>query len=208
MFRALLVVIVLGQNYVPGPDGIMVPDIPLFNKKPEPFIAPGRLFAVEVPPGWGVALHEDDPYTIDFKGVGRPGNGILQIRRILVPKDAHTRQLILNALETRLSKLPNFKVASRRDVKIAGHRAAAIVGTYSYKGNIQYPLAIEEVYVVTGAEAFVFHFECFEPLARELAPDLNRFYTSFQPRPPGMDANPFAVPDSPPGQINPDQVRF
>ncbi len=204
----LIVAALLAQTYVPGPDGIAVPDIPLFRDNPEPWVAPGRLFSVRVPAGWGVALHDDDPYTIDFRGVQRPGNAVVQIRRLAVPKGAHPRQLMLNAIESRLGKLPNFKVVNKRNVQIAGTKGAAVVGTYSYQGNIQYPLVVEEVYLVAGAEAFIFHFECFEPFAVELANDVNLFYASFMPRPPGLDADPFAVPNADPGGINPDKVRF
>ena len=95
--------------------------------------------------------------------ISRPGYGVMQIRKITVPKGAHPRQLVLNAIERRLKKLPNFNIAARRDAKIGGHRAATVTGTYSYQGNLQYPVAIEEVHVVTGREAFILHFECFQP---------------------------------------------
>jgi hypothetical protein len=208
MVQVLMTFALLGQTlFVPGPDNTPIPSVPLFNKKPEPFVAPGRLFSVQVPPGWGIALHDDDPYTIDFRGVSRPGFGIMQVRRITVPKGAHPRQLILNAIEMRLKKLPNFNIAGRRDVKVGGHRAAAVTGTFSYQGNLQYPVAIEEVHVVTGREAFIFHFECFGPEAGNLANDVNTFYTTFAPRPAGTDSDPFGVPEESGDQVVP-ELRF
>jgi hypothetical protein len=193
MAAGLLALALIGQNYVPGPPYRSIPEVPLFNKKPEPFVAPGQLFAVQVPPGWGVALHDNDPDTVDFRGVNRPGYGVMQIRRIHVPKGAHPRQLLLNAIDTRLKKLPHFTVARRRDVKISGHRAAAVTGSYSYQGNLQYPVAVEELHVVTDREAFIFHFECFGPMATQLAADVNTFYTTFSPRPSTTASDPFAV---------------
>ena len=38
--HVLLALALLGQNFVPGPDNTPVPNVPMFNKKPEPFIAP------------------------------------------------------------------------------------------------------------------------------------------------------------------------
>jgi len=70
-------------------------------------------------------------------------------------------------------------VAKRR-VKMAGHAAASITGTYAFQGNIQYPRAIEEVYVVAGNEAFVFHFECFSLNAETYLQDLSAVYASFE----------------------------
>ena len=196
MNGVILVAIMFGQNWVPDHNRSVFPTLPNLNKKPEPFMAPGRLFSVGVPIGWQIALHEDDPNTIDFKATGKPGNGILQIRRIPVPAGAHPRQLMLNAIETRLSRLPNFKTAKKRSVQVAGYPAAAVLGTFAYQGNLQFPVAIEEIYVVTGTEGFVLHFECFEPSAPALAPDLERFYSTFQPRPSGAAQDPFAVPKS------------
>jgi hypothetical protein len=207
MHSILLVTVVLGQYFVPAPDKVSVPEIPLLNRKPKPFVTPGGLFSVQVPPGWGVALHDDDPYTIDFKGVDRPGYGILQVRRIKVPRGAHPRQLLLVAIERRLSKLPNFKIADRRDAQVAGNRAAVVTGTYAYQGNLQYPVTIEELFVVTGEEAFIFHFECFAAEAGRLATDLNTFYTSFRPRPAGWNVNQGSPPQAAPSGRRPKATR-
>ena len=176
----------------------------LFQGKAQPFVAPGRLFSVQIPGHWGVALHDNDPYTIDFRLPSNFGGALLQIRRIVVPPRARPRQLLLNALDLRLRKLPNFKEHNRRNVQIAGRKGSALLGTYTYQGNIQYPRALEEVYLVAGEEAFIFHFECFEPEAARFATDLNRFYQSFVPRPVGGTAGPFdGAAEASPAPANP-----
>ncbi|MEZ4271302.1 MAG: hypothetical protein R3C68_07670 [Myxococcota bacterium] len=149
--------------------------------EPAPFIAPGRLFSVAVPPPWQVALTED-PFTYQLVPPGS-GDAFLSIRRLAVPAGAQPRQMALNAIEQRLSKMPLFKMAMRRDVRIAGMPAASVAGTYAFQGNLQFPRALEEIYLVSGDEAFIFHFECFEPQAGAYADALNRIYESFQPRP-------------------------
>jgi hypothetical protein len=208
MLPISFIVVCLGQSWSPGPDGIPIPETGTLNQKGTPFTAPGRLFAVEVPNGWGVALHEEDPNTIEFRGVGRPGNATLQIRRMAVPRGAHPKQLMRNALETRLKKLPGFRQAAQRDVKVAGYKAAAVTGSYSYQGNIQFPLAVEEIFVVVGNDSFVFHFECFEPVAGDLAGDINRFYTTFQPRPASGEASPFSPQEPREAMPDPNKVPF
>ncbi len=172
--------------------GQEAPDIPLFRPPPAPFVAPGRLFAVQLPSGWTVGLHDKDPYAIDFRAAERPGEAVIQVRRVLVPHGASPRQLMLNAVEQRLRKLPDFKVVMRRDIVVAGGKGASVLATYSYQGNIQFPRVVEEVYMVMGSEAFILHFECFEPAAADFAMDLERFYGSFLPRPPAEV--PFARP--------------
>ncbi|OGQ91133.1 MAG: hypothetical protein A2289_01020 [Deltaproteobacteria bacterium RIFOXYA12_FULL_58_15] len=180
----VLVLALLGQNWVVGPDNLMLPDGPMMGgQQSGPYVAPDNLFSVRVPGGWGIALHKDDPNTIDFRAVSLPGNGVLQIRRVIVPQGAHPRQLALNAVEIRLSKLPNFELVERRDVVINGNQATAVTGSYSHQGNLQFPVAVEEVHMVAGSEAFIFHFECFAPEASNLARDVNTFYASFVPRP-------------------------
>ena len=208
MLSPTLVLLLVGQNWGPGPDGIPIPEAQLFDQKGTPFSAPNGLFSLEVPNGWGVALHEKDPNTIEFRGTNRPGNATLQIRRVPVPKGAHPRQLLLNAIETRLNKLPGFKIASRRDVTVGGYKAAAVTGGYYYQGNVQFPLVLEEIYVVVANDSFVFHFECFDPVAGDLAGDINKFYSTFQPRPTGGNTKPF-TPQGPSETLpNPDKVPY
>lgn len=205
----LLVAALIGQ-YNQWQDGVKTPRIGLFQDEGTPWVAPGRLFSIKIPDGWGVALHDGDPYTYDVRAVGKRGDGILQIRRIKVPKGARPRQLMLNAIEQRLGKLPGFSVLSRRNVDIAGTRGAAVLASYAFQGNVQFPRIVEEVYVVAGPEAFILHFECFQPAATAFEEDLNLLYNSFQPRPPGASDRPFAVPDdgTGPNRLDTNKVPF
>lgn len=167
----------------------------MFGPQPTPFTAPGQLFSVTVPGGWQVFIPDKEPNAVEFRAATLAGHGSLFVRRVKVPENARPRQLALAGLEQRLKKLPSFKLASRRDVTLAGLPATVITGSYAFQGNLQFPRALEEVYVVAGEEAFVFHFECFEPAAGLYGPDLGIFYGSFQPRPVGGTQGPFAVPE-------------
>lgn len=165
----------------------------MFQDQGTPFTAPNRIFSVNIPPSWGAALVEGDPDTVQFRSHQLPGHGTLYIRRLTVPAGAHPRQLLLNALEDRLRELPGFRLHQKRDVRVAGHPAASLVGAYDFHGNAQYPRALEEIYVVAGTDAYIFHFECAEPVAGAYAGDLTKLYTSFQPRAPATQSTPFAV---------------
>ncbi len=142
------------------------------------FVAPERAFALEVPPGWGIAPSDKDPATFEL----RPSDGTdatLLVRRIKVPRGASPRQLVLNALEQRLRKLPAFREGGRRDLKIAGFPAALVEGGYWFQGNAQYPRAVRELYVVSGEVAFALQLDAFEPVAASVAPAVELVYRTF-----------------------------
>lgn len=145
------------------------------------YVAPDRMFSVNLPSSWKV-LEPKNKNEFQFV-VSGSGNPLMYIRRLIVPEGADPIQIALRAIDERLSKMPRFVLKSKRRVTLAGHKAAMISGTYAFQGNIQYPRAIEEVYVVVGAEAFVFHFDVFEAVAAQYVDQLNSFYQSFVPRP-------------------------
>lgn len=205
----LLVAALLGQSDLRQQD-VTTPATGLFRNDGTTWVAPGRLFSIRVPQGWGLALHENDPFTYDVRAVGRQGDALLQIRRIEVPNGARARQLMLNAIEQRLGKLPSFSLLSQRNVDIAGTRGAAVLGSYAFQGNVQFPRIVEEVYVVARSEAFILHFECFQPAATQFEKDLNLLYHSFQPRPDAATVRRLAAPDggARPKAIDSNKVPF
>lgn len=145
------------------------------------FVAPGNLYSVEIPKTWTVQL-TSQPHEIRYVPNG-DGSPLLTITRFAVPAGANPRQLALIAIETRLQKMPRYQLVGKTDVNIGGLPGTSLVVTYAYQGNIQYPRAIEELYVVAGEEAFAFHFDCFQPVAGNYAQDLTRLYQSFVVRP-------------------------
>lgn len=153
----------------------------LLAQPPTTFVAPGRLFAVDLPAKWEVKL-TDSPYEYQFVPRGH-GDAILYVRRIIVPRGASPKQMALRAAEEHLAALPAFKLLKKRKVTVGGHIGAAVLGTYAYQGNIQYPRVVEEIYIVVGTEAFVFHFDAHEVASAAYAVQLNKFYGSFIPRP-------------------------
>lgn len=160
-----------------------------------PYLAPGRLFTIDLPNGWEPVTTAKEPDLVELRL--NDGAAWLQIRRLSVPIGARPRQLLARAIESRLSHLSHFEELQRRDLAINGLKSASILGTFWYQGNAQYPRAFEEIYVIAGKDAFEFHFECFAPLAGDLANDVNKVYASFVPRPPGFGALPMAPPEDP-----------
>lgn len=181
----------LGALLAPGAVQAQIEGV-LGGDEGTPFTAPNRSFSVTIPPAWGASLVPGDPNTVEFRALQKPGHGNLYIRRISVPSGASPKQLLLNAVENRLSKLPSFQLNQKRTLSLAGVPAAAVVGSYDFHGNAQYPRILEEVFIVVGPDAYIFHFECASPVGAAYAPDLTIFYQSFQPRSAPV-SGPFAV---------------
>lgn len=163
-----------------------------------PFVAPGQLFQIGVPQGWVPYSVDKDPNAVQFRNASRPGDATLTIRKFNVPEEARPRQLVLNAIDQKLSKLPRWRTIQKRDVAMGGAPASSVIGSYAYQANLQYPRLVEMVFVTYGTEAYQFFFECFEGSANAFAPELNTFYTSFRPRVAAPSVRgPFAAPEDP-----------
>lgn len=170
-----------------------------------PFVAPGQLFQIGIPYGWTPYSVDKDPNAVQFRNTLRGGDATLLVRKFTVPSEARPRQLVLNAIDQRLAKLPRFRVIQKRDVAISGQPAASVIGSYSFQGNLQYPRLVEQIFVIIGTDAYSLFFECFEPQASQYAGELNSMYMSFQPRIQLPSAQgPFAVPD----ETNDQQIRL
>ena len=165
------------------PQGLMAQEGLFGPKTSGPYVAPGRLFSAQLPPGWVPKVFADRLDFIEFRLLHQPGTAWLQVQRTSVFEGSRARQLLVRAVESRLKKLPHFTELQRRDVVVNGIKGASLLGTYWYQGNAQFPRAIEEVYLVLGKDAFELHFECFEPLTSAVADELNKVYESFVPRP-------------------------
>lgn len=194
----LLVVLSLPAAAQVAPYLDAMPEMPLRQR--HLWVAPERLFALDLPTAWGVVDFDKARGITTLKPLDEGVDASLVIRHFAVPAGALPRQLLLNALEQRLDKLPSFRESERRDVTVAGSPAAVISGGYYYQGNAQYPRVIEELYVVRGAEAFTFHFECYAPLAARVGSVLEGIYKSFAIRPPtsgtgGARSRPTQLPD-------------
>jgi hypothetical protein len=153
----------------------------LFGKREDPFVAPGRLFAVHMPTDWTV-VQGDNPNEVQLVPTG-PGHPLLFVRVLRVPSGADPMQVALRAIDDRLSKMPRFRLVSKKRVELGGYPAATVTATFSYQGNMQYPRALEEVFLLAGGEAFMIHFECSEPAAEHYLRAMTRFYQTFVPRP-------------------------
>ncbi len=156
---------------------------PLFRAPaPRIFDSPDGLFQLQLPGKWQVTnFRPGESATLKPAGA-RPETQLI-IQRIQVPPGAHPRLLRLKAVENRLGKLPGFRELAKADVVISGFPAASITAAYHYQGNIQYPRAVEEVFIVAGNEAFILHFECFEPDGSAYAKEVGIMYQSLKLRP-------------------------
>lgn len=147
-----------------------------------PYLAADGSFALRVPQSWMVKDDKAHRDRVHLRSLMAP-DAFVEMRKLNVSPGARPKQLALIAKETRLSKMPHFKEQVLREMPINGVPAASIMGLYWYQGNAEYPRVVEEIFLVGQNEGYVFHFECFEPMAPMLAPEVNAIYTSFVPHP-------------------------
>ena len=170
---------------------------PLFgSKKPRVFKSPDGLFNIQLPGKWQVVDFRPGQ-SATLKPAGARAETQLIIQKITVPPGAHPRLLRLKAIENRLGKLPGFRELAKADVTIGGYPAAAITASYHYQGNIQYPRALEEVFIVAGQEAFILHFECFEPDGSSYARAIGTMYQTLEIRPKQPGTPKTGIPKKP-----------
>lgn len=147
-----------------------------------PYLAADGSFALRVPQSWMVKDDKAHQDRVHLRSLMAP-DAFVEMRKIAVSPGARAKQLALIAKETRLSKMPHFKTVVVREMPINGAPAASIMGTYWYQGNAEFPRVVEEIFLVGQKEGYVFHFECFEPMAPMLAPEVNAIYSSFVAHP-------------------------
>ena len=148
-------------------------------------------FALKVPQSWAIKEEKAHKDRILLRSLMAP-DAFVEMRRIPVSPGARPKQLALIAKDVRLGKMPHFRQLLVREMPVGGIPAASIMGTYWYQGNAEYPRLVEEIFLVGQTEGYVFHFECFEPLAQALAPEVNAIYSSFVPHPAPMGPTPAA----------------
>lgn len=148
---------------------------------PKIYQSPDSLIAFQVPAGWNV-VQVDGSKKTTLAPNKTTGDAKILIERIEVPQGAHPRQLRLRAIEALRTKLSGFQSHGERDILISGKPAAVVTATYPWQGNIQYPRAIEQVFVVSGSHALRIHFECFQPQAAQYAAAVALLYQSLSIR--------------------------
>ncbi len=155
------------------------------------FLAADGSFALKVPQSWVVKEDKAHKDRVHLRSLTAP-DAFVEMRKIAVSPGARPKQLALIAKDVRLGKMPHFKQQVIREMPVNGIPAASIMGTYWYQGNAEFPRVVEEIFLVGQTQGYVFHFECFEPMAPMLAPEVNAIYTSFVPHVP--TAAPAAAP--------------
>jgi hypothetical protein len=154
-----------------------------------PYLSADGSFALRVPGSWAVKEQRGQRDRVTLRSLYAP-DAFIEVRRMAVSAGARPKQLVLIAKDARLSKLPHYHDVVVREMSVGGVPAASIMGSYWYQGNVQFPRAVEELFLVNGNEAYVFHFECFEPMAQALAPDVGSIYASFVSHPVNAPAAP------------------
>lgn len=147
-----------------------------------PYLSADGGFALKVPKSWAIKEQKGQIDRVTFRNLQAP-DAFVELRRLPVSPGARPKQLALIAEESRLKKMPHYQRLILREMPIHGAPGGTVMGSYWYQGNAEFPRIVEEVFVVVDSEAYVFHFECFEPMAPMLAGDVNGMYESFVAHP-------------------------
>jgi hypothetical protein len=156
--------------------------------KPAPFVHPKGFYALGFPGGWAYELKPNGSLVATAnKGNDRAE---LTISMRTVPKDADTENVALNAAKE-LRKLPHFKDGGGGRLTIAGKPASIRSFEFDWQGNIEYTIAVEELYVVSGPVLFVLHLEVMKRSFAEYRGDLKVIYDSLMVAEIDAEGKPF-----------------
>jgi len=144
--------------------------------------APNGRYHVQVPGGLLMQVDEDnpDPNMVVFAGDIRPGlRAQMVVKKVEVTAGAASSQLMLTTRDNHLAKLPNFTVEQVRKIRIANRTCTLLRARYDYQGNKQYPMALEQAYIIDGTEGFIVGMEVPYEVYGDMADRLQQVYKSF-----------------------------
>jgi hypothetical protein len=145
----------------------------MFNNAEPPFAHSTGLFAFLPPPGWSCQQNRDS--SVECRGQNGPQPGVLTVTHQTVEGQLDAELMALNA-EKQLKRLPHYQRTGGGRLLLGDVKAAIRSFRFDYQGNNEYPVAVEELYVVSGGKAIRVHFETMLLAMPHYMGDLKRFY--------------------------------
>jgi hypothetical protein len=145
---------------------------------PEAFVEPEGYYRVILPGGFACAPQKNKR---EVRCSGARGSQALVVLQVLdVPKSATVDLVALNEMQ-RLKKKPHFKHLGSANETIDGSPARLEKFRYDYLGNVEYPVAVQALYLVRENKLFIVHFEAPLMSFSTYAKDLVELYGTFKP---------------------------
>jgi hypothetical protein len=101
--------------------------------------------------------------------------GVCTITHFTIPGKLDAELMAFNA-EKELKKLPHYRKTGGGRLLLGEAKASIRSFMFDYQGNTEYPVAVEELYLVTGGKAVRVHFETMARAMPGYANDLRAVY--------------------------------
>jgi hypothetical protein len=148
----------------------------LFGDGPLPFSHSTGLYMFIPPQGWSCQQLRDS--SVECQTNNGPAPGTMRITHMTIEGDLDAELMALNA-ERDLKKLPHYRKSGGGRLLLGTTKAALRSFQFDYLGNTELPVAVEELYVVTGAKAIRLHFETMARSMPAYMQDLKLVYDTF-----------------------------
>lgn len=148
----------------------------MFGQNEPPLVHSTGLFALVPPSGWNCQQLKDS--SVECNTSNGPQPGVLTITHQTVEGQPDCELMALNA-ESALKRLPHYRRTGGGRFLLGGVKAAIRSFTFDYQSNTEYPVAVEELYVVSGGKAIRLHFETMSAAMPAYMLDLKKVYDTF-----------------------------
>ncbi len=145
-------------------------------RRPPPFVHPQGFYTLQLPGGWEAELNKDGD-LVAHKTAGDKAE--LSLKMTTVPMNADTEMVAFNK-GRKLRKLPHYVDGGGGRLKVSGKKASVHSFAFDYRGNTEYTIAVEEMYIVSGTVLFTLHFEVLKRSMPRFKKDLTQIYSGLK----------------------------
>ncbi|MBI5497812.1 MAG: hypothetical protein HY904_22585 [Deltaproteobacteria bacterium] len=146
----------------------------MFGNSEPPFEHSTGLYAFLPPGGWNCQQQRDSSVQCQASSTG----AMLRIEHWTIEGQLDSELMAFNE-ERKLQKLPHFRKNGGGRLLLGDVKASIRSFVFDYQGNAEYPVAVEELYVVSGGKAIRVHFEVMARAMPSHARDLKQLYDTF-----------------------------
>jgi len=150
--------------------------VDLFNERPPQIMHTSGLFTFVPPNGWD--CHQNKDSSVECRTNNAGAAGTLFVTHSTIQGVLDSELMALNS-EKDLKKLPHYQRVGGGRILLGELKASIRSFVFDYQGNTEYPVAVEQLYVVSGSKAIKLHFETMRRTMPGYARDLKLVYDTF-----------------------------
>lgn len=137
------------------------------------FVHSTGLYAMRPANSWRCNQLRDG--AVECRTDSGPAQGVCTITFATIAGQLDSELMAFNE-ERKLKKLPHFRKTGGGRLLLGDVKASLRSFTFDYQGNTEYPVAVEELYVVSGGKAIRVHFETMAHAMPAYGMDLKQLY--------------------------------